>query len=138
MAADPSAADALAATDLFGALKKRALDKVASATRVVHHEAGKELTTEGEGGIGLHLITDGTASVSVRGADRGTLGPGQYFGEISLIDGKPRSATVTAQTPLTTLALTAWQFGPLLDEEPEMAKALLLVLCERLRASEQA
>jgi CRP/FNR family cyclic AMP-dependent transcriptional regulator len=137
MAADASVVAALAATDLFGSLNKRALETVADTVRVVHHVAGKELTTEGEGGVALHLITDGTASVSVRGAQRRTLGPGQYFGEISMIDGKPRSATVTADTALTTLALVAWRFAPLLDEHPAISKALLLTLCERIRAAEQ-
>jgi CRP/FNR family cyclic AMP-dependent transcriptional regulator len=138
MATDPSAVDALAATDLFGSLSKRALAKIAASAKVVHHAAGKELTTEGDGAIAFHLITEGTASVSVRGSGRRTLGPGEYFGEIALIDGKPRSATVTTQTPLTTLALVSWQFAPLLDEEPDVTKALLLALCQRLRSSEQA
>jgi CRP-like cAMP-binding protein len=138
MAADPSVVAALAATDLFGSLNKRALETVADSVKVVHHAAGKELTTEGDSGVAFHLITDGTVSVSVRGAQRRTLGPGEYFGEISMIDGKPRSATVVANTPLTTLAVVAWQFAPLLDEHPDIAKALLLTLCERLRSAEQA
>jgi len=61
-----------------------------------------------------------------------------YFGEISLIDGKPRSATVRAESDLTTASLVTWNFRPLLDEVPGLAQALLLVLCERLRAVEQA
>jgi CRP/FNR family cyclic AMP-dependent transcriptional regulator len=138
MATDPSAVDALAATDLFGSLSKRSMAKVAARAKVVQHAAGKELTTEGDGGVAFHLITEGTASVSVRGTGRRTLGPGEYFGEIALIDGKPRSATVTAQTPLTTLSLVAWEFAPLLDEEPDVTKGLLLVLCGRLRSAEQA
>jgi CRP/FNR family transcriptional regulator, cyclic AMP receptor protein len=138
MATDPSVVNALAATDLFGSLSKRALGKIATSAKVVHHGPGEELTTQGNGGIAFHLITDGSASVSVRGTGRQTLGPGEYFGEISLIDGKPRSATVTAQTPLTTLSLVSWQFTPLLDEEPDVTKGLLLALCQRLRASEQA
>jgi CRP/FNR family transcriptional regulator, cyclic AMP receptor protein len=138
MAADPSVVAALAATDLFGSLNKRALGTVAASVKVVHHAAGKELTTEGDGGVAFHLITHGTASVSVRGAPRRSLGPGEYFGEISMIDGKPRSATVIADTPLTTLALVAWRFAPLLDEHPDVTKALLLTLCERIRTSEQS
>jgi CRP-like cAMP-binding protein len=138
MATDPSAVDALAATDLFGSLSKRALGKIATTAKVVHHAAGQELVTEGNGGFAFHLITDGSASVTVRGAGRQTLGPGEYFGEISLIDGKPRSATVTAQTSLTTLSLVSWQFAGLLAEEPDVTKGLLLALCQRLRASEQA
>jgi CRP/FNR family cyclic AMP-dependent transcriptional regulator len=137
MATDPSVTGALAATDLFGSLSKRALARIAASVRVVQHPAAKDLTTEGDGGLGFHLITEGTASVSVRGTGRRPLGPGDYFGEISLIDGKPRSATIIAETPMTTLSLASWEFAPLLDEEPEVTKALLLLLCQRLRASEQ-
>ena len=86
--------------------------------------------------MGFHLIKSGTASVSVNGAERPDLGPGHYFGEISLIDGKPRSATVTAKTDLTTISLVSWAFKPILDEEPEVAKGLLTVMCARLRAVE--
>lgn len=78
----------------------------------------------------------GTASVTVHGTCRPSLRPGDYFGEISLIDGKPRSATVVAETPLTTISLVAWAFQPILDDEPEVAKVLLLHMCARLRAAE--
>lgn len=138
MAADPNVVAALKRTDLFATLSKRALERVASQVNVVHHAAGKEITEEGGGGVGFHLITEGTASVSVRGESKASLGPGQYFGEISLIDGKPRSATVAAETPLTTLSLVTWVFNPILDEEPEVSKAILKVMCARLRAAEQA
>jgi CRP/FNR family cyclic AMP-dependent transcriptional regulator len=137
MAADPAVIAALRKTDLFSSLSKRALDRVASQATLVNHDAGKEITEEGGSGIGFHLITEGNASVTVGGAQRARLGPGQYFGEISLIDGKPRSATVTAETPLTTVSLVSWVFNPILDEEAEVSKAILKVMCGRLRAIEQ-
>lgn len=135
MSATP-AAEALRAVDLFAGLSRKALDKVASKARTVEHEEGKELTTEGTDGIGFHLIVKGTVQIVVRGDVATTLGPGEYFGDISLIDGKPRSATVTTTSPVTTLSLVAWDFEPLLDEEPELTKALLMVMCARLRAAE--
>ena len=138
MSADPAIVAALRTTDLFSSLSKRALDRVASQATMVRHDPGKEITEEGGGGIGFHLITDGTASVTVHGVRRADLGPGEYFGEISLIDGKPRSATVTAETPLTTVSLVSWVFTPILDEEPEVSKSILKVMCERLRTNEQA
>lgn len=138
MPVDPAVVEALAATDLFGSLGKRSLNRVAESARIVHHDAGKEVATEGRDGIGFHLITEGQASISVHGSARPSLGPGEYFGEISLIDGKPRSATVTAETALTTVSMPSWQFTPLLDSEPEIGHALLLVLCARLRSTEQA
>lgn len=138
MAADPSVVKALSQTDLFSSLSKRALERVASQARVVQHTAGKEITEEGGGATGFHLIASGAASVTVGGEERPELGPGQYFGEISLIDGKPRSATVTAKTQLETISLVEWVFRPILDEEPEVAKGLLKVMCARLRAVESS
>ena len=136
MAADPEVVEALRATDLFSSLSRRTLDKVAGQARVTHHPAGKQITEQGEGGVGFHLITSGSATVTVGDQQRRELGPGDYFGEISLIDGKPRSATVTVESDLTAVFLVPWVFTPLLDEEPELTKALLLVMCARLRAAE--
>jgi CRP-like cAMP-binding protein len=137
MASDPDIAAALGATDLFASLDRRALGRVAGSARVVRHQAGKQVTEEGGSGVGFHLILDGRASVDVHGSARRELDAGDYFGEISLVDGKPRSATVTAETDLTTASLTSWDFQPLLIEEPQVTKALLLVMCARLRSAEQ-
>jgi|SRR5579875_1823248 len=138
MAADPTVVDALANTELFGSLGKKQLNRVAESARVVDHDGGKEIASEGREGIGFHLILDGHASVRVHGQDRPQLGPGDYFGEISLIDGKPRSATVIADGSLTTVSIPAWQFQPLLDDDPELSRQLLVGLCARIRRAEQA
>lgn len=138
MAADPSIVEALGRTDLFSELGKKVLQAVADQAKLVEHDAGKEITEEGGGATGFHLITHGTASVTVGGKPRRTLGAGEYFGEISLIDGQPRSATVRSETPLRTVSLSSWSFRPLLDEEPAVSKALLKVMCARLRAAELA
>jgi CRP-like cAMP-binding protein len=135
MPADPAIVQALKRTDLFGSLSKKALEQVAAQAKVVDHPQGKEITEQGGGAAGFHLIEAGTASVTVGGQDRGTMGPGEYFGEISMIDGLPRAATVTAMTPMRTISLVAWAFRPILDSEPEVAKALLRVLCARIRAT---
>jgi CRP-like cAMP-binding protein len=136
MPSDTTILDAFAATDLFGSLNKRTIKRIAASATPVQHAAGKAITTQGEGGIGLHLILEGTATVSVNGEVVDHLGPGNYFGEISLIDGSPRSATVVADTDMQAAALSAWQFKPLLDEVPGLAKNLLLVMCERLRKAQ--
>jgi CRP-like cAMP-binding protein len=136
MSPDPAIVEALGATDLFSSLNRRALKRVADAAKVTHHEAGKEVAEQGKDGIAFHLIMEGTATVTVKGRGSHKIGKGDYFGEIAMIDGKPRSATVTVDTPLTTAALISWEFHPLLDEEPGVAKALLLAMCERLRQSE--
>ena len=137
MPPDPAIIDALGATDLFRSLDRRALNKVAGAVKTTEHDAGKVLTTQGRDGVAFHLILEGTATVSVDGRPGRQIGKGAYFGEISMIDGEPRSATVTADEPLKTAALTAWEFRPLLDDEPSIAKALLLVMCGRLRQAER-
>jgi CRP-like cAMP-binding protein len=137
-AADPDPVDVLRSTDLFSSLSRRTLKKVAGQVQVTHHAAGKQITEQGSGGVGFHLITKGTATVTAGGRELGRLGPGDYFGEIALIDGKPRSATVTAEEDVTALFLASWVFKPLLNEEPELAVALLQVMCARLRAAETA
>ncbi len=104
--------------------------------KCVPHPPGKVVTEEGGSGVGFHLVTDGTATVQVGGQARANLGPGDYFGEISLIDGKPRSATIRTDAPVRTLSLTAWSFAPLLDAHPSLARKMLLGLCGHLRAAE--
>src|ERR1051326_1008672 len=78
--------------------------------------AGDELTVEGQGGVGFFVIESGTAQVFVDGELRRTIGPGDYFGEIALIDGGMRTATITAETDGTAYGLTSWQFRPLLEQ----------------------
>jgi CRP/FNR family cyclic AMP-dependent transcriptional regulator len=133
MAADTATVKALRATDLFSSLSRRSLATIAETVKVINHPAGKQLVTEGGEGVGFHLILEGTVSLVVGGKRRGRLGPGEYFGEMSMIDGGPRSATITTETPVTMLYLSAWQFRPILKSEPEIARALLLVMCARLR-----
>jgi CRP-like cAMP-binding protein len=76
--------------------------------------------------------------VNVGGRYRTSLGPGDYFGEIALIDGGPRSATVTAASDLETLSMASFNLRALLKEQPQVAFKLLVQLCQRLRSSEQS
>ena len=137
MAADTATIKALRATDLFSSLSRRSLVMVAESAKVIHHPAGQQLVTEGSEGLGFHLIVEGTLSLIVGGKRRGRIGPGQYFGDMSMIDGGPRSATITTETPVTMIYLSSWKFRPILKAEPEIARALLLVMCARLRAAEK-
>jgi CRP-like cAMP-binding protein len=133
---DYDVAAELGQTDLFGSLSSKALNRVAKAASVVRHPAGKAIADQGEVGVGFHLILEGEASVRVGDRERPNLKRGDYFGEISMIDGKPRSANVAAATDLVTASLTRWDVRPLFSEEPEVMWALLNVLCARLRAAE--
>src|SRR5712691_1004930 len=107
--------DRIKAVPLFQEFVDKDLQRVAEISKEVQFRAGKEIAKQGESGVGFHMIVEGEASVTVDGASHGTLGPGSYFGEMSLLDGGPRSATVAAATDLTTISLTSWDFNTLLD-----------------------
>lgn len=125
--------DQLRAVPLFNSLTDAQLDRILAVGKEVRHAAGKPIVEEQTGGVGFHLIVAGEASVSVGGQGVATAGPGDYFGEMSIIDGLPRSASVVATTDLTTLSITAWDFNSLLAEQPELYKPLVLELCARIR-----
>lgn len=129
-------ADLLSKIDLFSGLSGRQLKKVIGRAREVDHEAGREIAHEGLGGLAFHLVLDGEVAVSIGGRPVRSLHPGDYFGEISMIDGKPRSASVEAVDQLTTLVVPHQEFLRLVDEEPTFAKSLLNLLCSRIRDAE--
>lgn len=134
--ADVDVIDVLRRTDLFAEVGAKALKSIAAQAKVVRHDTGTEIAQEGGGAAAFHVIAEGTASVSLHGLPRRELAAGDYFGEIALVDGKPRSATVVATSPLTTIALVSWEFRPMLREEPGVAFELLRVMCHRLREAE--
>ncbi|MDH4111315.1 MAG: cyclic nucleotide-binding domain-containing protein [Actinomycetota bacterium] len=125
--------EALKQVPLFQGMSDKALMRVAEIAKEVSHPAGKTILEEDRSAAGFHLILSGEAQASHAGAALSTMGPGDYFGEMSLIDGKPRSASVTAVTDLRTLAIPAWNFSRLLDDNPEVVRALLVALSERIR-----
>jgi len=118
----------LRSVPLFSNLPEADLTKVAERMKEVRFPAGTAVATQGQRGVGFHLVVEGTARVEKDGTTVSELGPGGYFGEIGLIDGGARSATVTAGSELATLSLVDWDFKPLLDN-PDFTKALLLGLC---------
>jgi CRP/FNR family transcriptional regulator, cyclic AMP receptor protein len=135
--ADQPMIDRLREVAIFRGLDEKELHRIVEVGKEIHFEPGKVVAEQDGGAAGFHLILDGEVSVDVSGRERARLRSGQYFGEMSLIDGKPRSATVRAETPTTTFALTSWQFLPLLDEYPSISRALLVELSGRLRRVEQ-
>jgi CRP/FNR family cyclic AMP-dependent transcriptional regulator len=126
----------LAGVALFSSLPRRRLKRIAEASRTVDHQPGHKVAAQGLGALGFHLVIEGNATVQKDGRTLRTLGPGDYFGEISMIDGRPRSADVIAEGPLTTLVVQHEAFTTLLDTEPGFAKELLLQLCARLREAD--
>jgi CRP-like cAMP-binding protein len=127
------AIDLIRRVPLFSECTKRELQAIASAAKEVSHKQGDVLAREGDRGIGFFVIADGTAKVTVGNSNRGQLGPGDFYGEISLLDEGPRSATVTAETPIKLYGLTAWAFKELVAQNPSIAQKLLKVMADRLR-----
>ena len=102
------------------------------------HPAGTVIAREGDPGVGLFILLDGTAEVSIGGRKKATLGPGEFFGEIALLDGGPRTATVTAKTDVQLLGLTEWVFRGLMSEHPTIALKTLQQMAGRLRVATKA
>jgi CRP-like cAMP-binding protein len=121
---------------LFQGLNDRHLDTLARTFSERTFPAGREIVSEGSGGVGFFVIENGEAVVSVRGDERRTLGSGDYFGEVALIDEGARSATITAKTDVKAHGLTPWQFRPLVEENASIAWPLLQALAKRLREVE--
>ena len=129
--------EALAQVSLFSMLPKKELVRLARQAHDRTFPAGTVLTVEEEeGGATFGVIVEGRAVVSVHGRPARTLGPGDYFGEMALIDHSYRSATVTAETDMECLLFVAWVFRPFAMEHPETAWALLEAMVHRVRDAE--
>ena len=126
----------LAEVPLFATLSGRHVRRVAALAKLRRFERGVPVVVAGRPGDAFYVILDGEVSVGVPGRRRTRLGAGDYFGEMSLIDGSPRSATVTADGDVLLLELGRTAFARLLKEEPAITLALLKALAARVRASE--
>ncbi|MCP5262350.1 MAG: PEP/pyruvate-binding domain-containing protein [Burkholderiaceae bacterium] len=136
----PPARDATAALQrvgLFADMDRRQAEQIARLLKERRFARGETVIVEGSGGAAVYLIASGEATVSHGGTRIATLGPGDHFGEIALIDGGTRSATVTAATDLVCYGLTFWEFRPLVERNGTIAWKLLQALARRLRAAEQ-
>lgn len=129
--------DLLRRVPLFADLNPRELQSIASGMKEVIFQPGQDVTTEGGAGVGFFIIEDGEAAVTVRGHERGRLGPGDYFGEIALIGRSDRTATVTADTELRCLGMTSWEFRPLVENNGTVAWKLLEAMAKRIAQAEQ-
>jgi CRP/FNR family cyclic AMP-dependent transcriptional regulator len=128
----------LKSVPLFEGLTSKELESVLRAGKEVTQEGGATIVEQGKGGVGFHLITDGKARVLVRGRTVAHLKAGDYFGEMSLLDGQPRSATVKAETEVRTLSLASWDFLTLIDRHPSIARKMLVEMSRRLRDAEDS
>jgi CRP/FNR family transcriptional regulator, cyclic AMP receptor protein len=126
-------ADRLAAVPIFSGCSKKELLTIAKVVRSIDHEPGDAIAEEGQPGAGLFVIEEGEADVRIGGRTINHLGPGEFFGELALLDGGPRTATVVATTPMKLFALTEWVFRGLLIEHPTIAFHTLEAVAGRLR-----
>ena len=129
---------ALRRVQLFADMDRRQAEQIARLLKERPFAKGETVIMEGSGAAAFFIIDSGEATVSAKGLHINTLGPGDHFGEIALIDGGPRSATVTAATDLVCYGLTFWEFRPLVERNGAIAWKLLQALARRLRAAEQA
>ncbi|HEX3176150.1 MAG TPA: cyclic nucleotide-binding domain-containing protein [Methylomirabilota bacterium] len=128
----------LEAVPLLAECSRRQLKAVARITDVIEVPAGTVLARAGQPGNEFYLIVDGSARVEVSPRKRAKLAPGAYFGEMSLLDGGERSASVIAETPMRLLVIKRRDFTTLLREAPELTQNILATLSRRVRQAEQA
>jgi CRP/FNR family transcriptional regulator, cyclic AMP receptor protein len=128
----------LGAISFFDGLSGRTLKSIASQGKEVSFKAGEKIVGEGGQGVGFYLVLDGNARVTKGSKVLATLGKGQFFGEMSVIDGQPRSADVVAAAPTMCWVLPAWSFAGLITAHPEVAIPMLKELVKRLRAAQSS
>jgi CRP-like cAMP-binding protein len=118
---------------LFASLERRELEQVSGSMQERRFAAGSTVVQEGAGGAGFFVVEEGEAEVTVGGQPRRTIGPGDYFGEIALLTGSERTATITAKTDMLCHGMTPWEFRPLVETNSEIAWKLLTAMAEKLR-----
>lgn len=123
----------LGSVPLFSSCTTRDLQKIAKASDEIAIDEGKVLVEQDAVGHEFFVIVEGTAQVSRNGHDVATMGPGDYFGELALFDGGPRTATVTATSAMKVLVLGQREFAGLLDEVPGLTHKVLATLAARIR-----
>jgi cAMP-binding proteins - catabolite gene activator and regulatory subunit of cAMP-dependent protein kinases len=130
--------DLLAQVPLFSELSRAELARIAAVAKPVKYPDGATVVEEGSLGGRFFVIQSGSAKVQTGGRTRVTLGPGSYFGELSVLDGQPRSASVVASSALETWSIAEFNFRALVKQHPALAVKLLSVLSARLRAAERS
>jgi len=118
---------------LFSGLDDRELQEIAASMKERRVAAGETVLEQGAGGAGFFVVDAGEADVTVDGEARGTIGPGDYFGEIALLTGSDRTATVTARTDMVCYGMTSWDFRPLVESNSAIAWKLLTAMALKLR-----
>lgn len=130
--------EALASAPLFQGLDRKHIRSIAKRARVIDYAAGHVIIEQGSGGFGgMGVVLSGSCTVKKGESVIGRVLPGQVFGEMSLIDDRPRSATITADEPTQAAEISTWEFRSTIKENPEMAINLLKTLSGRIRDSDR-
>ena len=130
--------DLLQQTRLFGSLERRELEQIGIVFKQRRFAAGETVIQQGSGGATFYVIESGEAAVTIAGEQRRVMRAGDHFGEIALIDGGVRMATITAITDLVCYALTLWEFRPLVQQNGNIGWKVMQTLARELRAAEEA
>jgi CRP-like cAMP-binding protein len=125
--------DVLKTVPLFAGLDDRELQEIAGQMRERRFAAGDTVTQEGAGGAGFFVVESGEADVTVAGEPRGSIGAGDYFGEIALLTGSDRTATIKARTDMVCWGMTPWDFRPLVESNSAIAWKLLTAMADKLK-----
>ena len=128
----------LAAAPLFAGVDEAGHGVVADRAIEVDFTPGGVIARQGDVGTGFFIVASGSVRVVRDGATIATLGPGEFFGELSVLDGQPRNAQVVAAEPTTCLALASWDFEAIVAEDPKVALAIMRGLAGRLRGLTEA
>jgi CRP-like cAMP-binding protein len=129
--------DLIKGVPLFSELGKRELNELASIADEIDLREGKELTVEGQPGREFFVIIEGDAAVRQGDREINRLGAGDFFGEIALVEDRPRTATVVAETPVRALVITDRSFRTLLDRSPEIESKVMSARAARLSPEQE-
>jgi CRP-like cAMP-binding protein len=119
---------------LFSDLDRKELERIAASMKERTFAAGDTVTAEGTSGVGFFVIESGEAKVTIHGEDRRRLGPGDYFGEVALLNESARTATITAESDLKCYGLTSWEFRPLVETHGSIAWKLLQAMSKTYKS----
>jgi CRP/FNR family transcriptional regulator, cyclic AMP receptor protein len=134
MAVKTDPTESLRRVPLFAGLDRKELEVLGKLVKEQRYEPGATIVKSGAGGHGLYIIKEGNVSVVRDGQKVASMGPGQFFGEISVLDGGPRTADVKAESETVCLTLISWEIKPLLMENAGITYKMLLDMVKRLRA----
>jgi CRP-like cAMP-binding protein len=127
----------LAEIGLFAGCTKKELQEIVRLTTEITVPEGRALTTEGEHGSEFAIVLEGTADVVQHGKLVNTLGAGSHYGEMALLDDGPRTATITATSPMSLAVVARNEFGQLLEDVPALAHSVMRGLAKRIRELDQ-